>query len=42
LYESVLLKSLIFAGLVLVFHIVEEVVKRMIVGELSGISNSFI
>jgi hypothetical protein len=33
---SVLLKSLIFAGLVLVFHIVEEVMKRMIAGELSG------
>jgi hypothetical protein len=36
LYQSVLLKSLIFAGLVLVFHIVEEIVKRIIAGEPSG------
>jgi hypothetical protein len=36
LYQSVLLKSLIFAGLVLVFHILEEVVKRIIAGEPSG------
>lgn len=36
LYQSILFKSLIFAGLVLVFHIVEEVVKRIIAGEPSG------
>jgi hypothetical protein len=36
LWQSVLLKSLIFAALVLVFHIVEEIVKRMIAGEPSG------
>jgi len=36
LYQSVLLKSLIFAALVLVFHVVEEVVKRIIKSEPSG------
>ena len=33
LYQSVLLKSVVFAGLVLVFHILEETVKRVIHGE---------
>jgi hypothetical protein len=36
LYQSILLKSLIFSALVLVFHVVEEVVKRIIAGEPSG------
>ena len=36
LYQSILLKSLIFAALVLVFHVLEEFVKRLIKGEPSG------
>ncbi|NYF49776.1 hypothetical protein [Tunturiibacter gelidoferens] len=36
LYQSVLLKSIVFAGLVLVFHILEETVKRVIAGKPFG------
>jgi hypothetical protein len=36
LYQSILLKSLIFSALVFAFHILEEFVKRLIKGEPSG------
>ena len=36
LWQSVLLKSVVFSVLVLVFHIVEEMVKRIIHGEPRG------
>ena len=36
LWQSVLLKSVVFSVLVLVFHIVEEMVKRVIHGEPRG------
>ncbi|WP_353064334.1 hypothetical protein RBB77_01050 [Tunturibacter psychrotolerans] len=36
LWQSVLLKSVVFSVLVLVFHIVEEVVKRIIHGQPRG------
>ncbi|WP_433967005.1 hypothetical protein [Tunturiibacter gelidiferens] len=36
LYQSVLLKSIVFAVLVLVFHILEETVKRVIAGKPFG------
>ena len=36
LYQSVLLKSLIFALLVFAFHLLEEFIKRLIHGEPSG------
>ena len=36
LWQSVLLKSVVFSVLVLVFHIVEEMVKRIIHGQPRG------
>ena len=40
LWQSVLLKSVVFSVLVLVFHIVEEVVKRIIHGSRVGRSGT--